>query len=353
MLYNIDKRLKEIKGSNEPFGGVSLILMGDFAQLPPVKDKPLYATKVGDMNEFQLHGSNLFKHFMDKGKTIIFDEIMRQQGESQKRFKEVLNCLADGSFDKAGWLYLKERDLYLSDKFNNETRKDFLATSTLITSTNRVAKDYNCRRIKQLGADIAPVKSQNNCPQAANASFSKAGLHNSILLAKGCDVLITTNLWKEVGLTNGAKRKVKYIIYAEGEKPPMLPRIVIVEVEQYTGPGYMGFEKCVPITPIRREWFEGGKVCERWMLPLNLGYGITIHKSQGMSMDKVIIDIGNREFACGLTYTAISRCRRIEDLAFYPFRNYDRFWRIFGNSIFKERRMQDKKEFKSDFEFQC
>jgi len=246
---------------------------------------------------------------------------------------------------------LKERDFF-GEQFNDAKRKEFYESATMITSTNKVAKAYNCQKIKRLETDIAPIKSKNNCAEATNASFNKCGLYQSIMLAKGCDVLITTNLWKEVGLTNGAKGKVKYLIYAKGEKPPTLPRIVIVEVEQYTGPSFMGMKKCVPITPVTRHWYEGGKLCTREMLPLNLGYGITIHKSQGMSMDKVIIDIGNREFACGLTYTAISRCRKIEDLAFYPFRNYERFWRVFGQKVFKMRKMQDRREHESDSQFE-
>ena len=222
----------------------------------------------------------------------------------------------------------------------------------MITSRNIVAKEHNCMRIKKLGTDIAPIKSENNCAEAASASFNKCGLYSSIMLAKGCDVMITTNLWKEVGLTNGAKGKVKYIIYAKGEKPPMLPRIVIVEVEQYTGPSFMGMKKCVPITPITRHWYEGGKLCTREMLPLNLGYGITIHKSQGMSMDKVIIDIGRKEFACGLTYTAISRPRSIENVAFYPFFNYERVSRIKTQQVFNMRRIQDRREHDSDTLFE-
>ena len=352
MLYMIHKRLTEIKCSPKLFGGVSLILMGDFAQLPPVKDKPLYDNVIKDLNLFQAQGSNLFQEF-NNGRTIIFNEIMRQQGESQNRFKEILNSLADGSFDKAGWMYLKERDLFLSDKFSKDDQREFLASATLITSTNKVAKEYNCKRIKQLGTNIALVQSDNNCPEAANASFNKAGLPKSIMLAKGCDVVLTRNLWKEVGLTNGAKGKVKYIIYAKGEKLPNLPRVVIVEFEQYTGPDYLGMKKCVPIIPTSNTWYnDSQKQCIRTMLPLILGYGITIHKSQGQSMDKVLIDIGKKEFACGLTYTAISRCRKIEDLAFLPFFNLPRFQRIKTAKVFKQRREQDKEEQKSDNMFE-
>ena len=350
MLYMMHKRLTEIKCCKKPFGGVSLILMGDFAQLPPVKDQPLYNKDVEKLQDFQVQGKNLFQHFGDKGNTIIFDEIMRQQGESQKRFKECLNNLADGSFDQQDWLYLKERDLFLGN-FSTEERKEIMSSATMITSTNKAAKEYNIKRIKDIGTTIFPVRSENNCKEAANASFNKSGLMNQILLAKDCDVLITSNLWKSVGLTNGARGKVKYIIYEKGVKPPSLPAVVIVQVDQYTGPPFMGLEKCVPIVPVTRQWYEGGQPCSRTMLPLNLAYATTIHKSQGMSLSKVIINIGNREFASGLTYTAISRCRKVEELFFLPYYNFVRFRSIRTSKIFKARKRQEEREVKSDKQF--
>jgi hypothetical protein len=78
------------------------------------------------------------------------------------------------------------------------------------------------------------------------------------------------------------------------------------------------------------------------MLPLAPAYAISIHKSQGMSLGKVIVNIGHREFANGLTYTAINRCTKIENLAFYPLYSYIRFRSIFRSSIFKTREIYDK-----------
>ncbi len=160
------------------------------------------------------------------------------------------------------------------------------------------------------------------------------------------------NLWKETGLTNGAKGEVKYIIYEKGTKPPDLPLVVIVQVHQYTGPSFLSnVEKCVPIVPVTRTWYMNGKTCSRTMLPLNLAYAISIHKSQGMSLDKVMVNIGDREFSNGLTYTAITRVRRHEDLAFWPFKNYRRFSSIPTAKIFKMRLIQDEKEKISDASF--
>ena len=68
-----------------------------------------------------------------------------------------------------------------------------------------------------------------------------------------------------------------------------------------------------------------------------------------MSLGKVLINIGDREFATGLTYTALSRCRKIEELAFMPFYNYARFKRgVNTGKMFEARKKQDEIERKSD-----
>ena len=65
MMYQIDKRLKEIKSNNShlPFGGLSVIIMGDFAQLPPVGDKPMFTTEKSSLSHCQSFGKLLFDNF--------------------------------------------------------------------------------------------------------------------------------------------------------------------------------------------------------------------------------------------------------------------------------------------------
>ena len=87
------------------------------------------------------------------------------------------------------------------------------------------------------------------------------------------------------------------------------------------------------------------------MLPLKPAYGTTIHSSQGQSLDRVIINIGDLEFSNGLTYTAISRCKAVEMLSFKPMKSYERFKQIFKPKIFNDRRNQDRKEELEDEKF--
>ena len=88
------------------------------------------------------------------------------------------------------------------------------------------------------------------------------------------------------------------------------------------------------------------------MLPLNMGYAISIHNSQGKSMDNLIVNIGPNEFANGLTYTALTRVRKFENLYFEPFFNFDRFDKeIRKQKMFIERIAHEKKEKESDDKF--
>ena len=232
-------------------------------------------------------------------------------------------------------------------------KNEFWKNATKLCAYNKDLVSYNIRRIKELGTPIAIIKSKNSDKAVAGILAAKAhGLPSQVMLAKECKVILTTNLWKEAGLTNGAKGVVKYIIYESRLKPKELPSMVIVQFPQYIGPSYLkNCNNCVPIVPIRRDWYSGKKPCWRRMLPLKAAYGTTIHSSQGQSLDRVIIDLGDREFSNGLTYTAISRCKKIEYLSFDPMKRYTRFSSIYKSKIFEDRQIQDEKEKKADENF--
>ena len=87
------------------------------------------------------------------------------------------------------------------------------------------------------------------------------------------------------------------------------------------------------------------------MLPIKPGYAVSIHSSQGGTLDKVIVNLGPREFAIGLAYVACSRVRRIEDLYFDPMPNRRRFTSFKQTKTFKQRFDHDKREKIADEQF--
>ena len=68
-------------------------------------------------------------------------------------------------------------------------------------------------------------------------------------------VMLTANLWPEVGLCNGAAGVVYQLLYAENQEPPSLPIAVLVDFDSYTGPPFLSVRpKSIPIPPITSEW---------------------------------------------------------------------------------------------------
>ena len=102
-------------------------------------------------------------------------------------------------------------------------------------------------------------------------------------------------------------------IYYRETTPPALPVAVMVQFDHYTGPTM--HDGKVPITPIRRNWSSSGGQCSRLQLLLKLVWAVTSHKSQGLTLEKVVTDVG-KEFSCGSSFVACSRVRKLRDILF-------------------------------------
>ncbi len=128
-------------------------------------------------------------------------------------------------------------------------------------------------------------------PEASRISDDEAG--GQSVLHKG-HVMLSANIWVELGLVNGALGSVVRICYAREHCPPDLPIAVTVKFDFYNGPTLA--DGTVPICPLQRTWFSTAKQCSHLQLPLRLAWAVTIHKSQGLTLDKVVIDVGKRVF---------------------------------------------------------
>ena len=131
------------------------------------------------------------------------------------------------------------------------------------------------------------IKAVHTGANAAKASADDAGgLEAVIFLAKSARVMLTSNLRVDVGLVNGTMGTIQAICYRSGG-PPDLPIAVMVRFDSYSRP--MLHDGTVPITPLRRTWSSSGVQCSRLQLPLKLAWAVTIHKSQGLTLNKVVI----------------------------------------------------------------
>ena len=105
---------------------------------------------------------------------------------------------------------------------------------------------------------------------AASAKSDDAGgLEAVIFMAEGAQVMLTSNLWQQVGLCNGTKGTVESLLYAEGHKPPNLPTAILVNFPEYTGPPFLQNKpKCIPIPSTVHEWYNGVNIISRQQFPV-------------------------------------------------------------------------------------
>ncbi|XP_026451238.1 ATP-dependent DNA helicase PIF1-like [Papaver somniferum] len=231
MFAKINLRCKDVFANSEPFGNVSIVLIGDIRQLPPVFDTPLYVQ--GGKNQLQLLGSvsySLFDH------CVRLETIFRQSGDEESAFRDALLRLSDGTYTYTDWELFNTRDLSVLTHVEQNKFKDVLH----LFSTKSGALTYNHIRLKELGKPVARITSKNNCDTATRATSDEAkGLQNIPLLSKGARVMLRKNLLTKYGLVNGSRGVVVDIVYAEGKKSPEdMPIAVMVDFDMYTGPKF-------------------------------------------------------------------------------------------------------------------
>ena len=238
---------------------------------------------------------------------------MPRQSNSDEHFRELLCAICNGNITHAHWEMLLGRSpLRASNKtdFKNATHLFFDKESVV---------EYNYQSLQTLGNVIAKIEAVNSDYTAkATKSDEAGGLDSVIFLTKHAKVMLTSNLWQQAGLCNGTTSIVEDIIYTKNQNPPSLPISIIVEFEKYTGPPFItDHPTWVPIPPITYEWTTSQRH-SRKQLPLRLCYAMTIHKSQGQTLEKAVIDLGDRERTAGLIFVALSRLRHLNDLLVKP-----------------------------------
>ena len=329
-LGQVDRRLRQAFShhAQELFGGCSCLLFGDFGQLPPVMDLPLYTTD--SRSELSDKGRAAYQNFKQ---AVVLDQVMRQSGQDPQQvlFLDILLRLRDAKVTVSDWNHvMTQTPTHVQDLSP-------FATALHLIPTVEAVVEHNVAQLHASGQPIATIKAIHTGANASKVPADDAGgLEAVICLAKSVRVMLTSNLWVDVGLVNGAMGTVQAICY-RGVGPPDLPIAVMVHFDRYSGPTL--HDGTLPITPLRQTWSSSGVLCSRLQLPLKLAWAVTIHKSQGLTLDKVVIDVGKREFSTGLTFVVCSRVRQLQDLLFTPPFPFQRL-----ASLANSRRLRDRQE---------
>lgn len=317
LLHFIDCRMRQIFESRLFFGGRSVVLIGDFFQLPPVKQLPLFSdeSRLKATADFAGHAA-----YLQFTKTIELKQVLRQAGDDQAAFRAALEGLRNNTCTTAHWQTLSSRVQSILD----QAEVDSFGEAIRIYPTRAQVVEYNQHHLEKIDSAIVNSRATNTGTDAHKTDASNAGnLHNVLPLCVGARVMLTENLWTTAGLVNGAAGYVWDIAWAAGVETPRetLPFVILVKMDSYTGracfPDRPEIPRdVVPVFLVQREFLRGTVLCTRTQFPCTIAYAITVHKSQGATLAKAVLDISGRDFASGLTYVAVSRVTRLDGIMF-------------------------------------
>ena len=293
LMWAIDQSLRVNRGRpREPFGGVRLAMFGDLHQLPPVIDEAEVAAHL----EAE-HGGPFFfslATFRDGFGTALIEltQVFRQKDELLIR---VLNRVRDGEADEDDLAILNACVRPIKTLAEGEPY-------VILTPTNAAAKRINLAYLAALPSTAQEFQATVTGDFNESAQPTDAAL----VLKQGAKVIL---------LRNDADRR-----WVNGT----IARIARLDDDRvWVDIGGSEYEIERVAWENRRYAYDKGqeKIVETVagtfrQFPLRLAWALTIHKSQGLTLDKVYIDLGRGTFAHGQAYVALSRCRSMEGLAF-------------------------------------
>lgn len=288
LMDHISEKIRLIRCSKEPFGGVQLLLIGDLHQLPPV------VTKEDEMDLKEYYKGNYF-FFNSKAirkvgfETVCLDKVYRQGNPD---FVNILNRARVG---KTTW----EDCHKLNTRYQSHIEEDNINGYISLVAQRKQAYEINADRLERVEgkAKIYSATIMGDFPADSYPTLCK------LKLKVGAQVMFVKND-KDNKYCNGT---IGEIVELEDNYATVKVKGVTVKVVEESW------------NNIRYEFIKAKKKIQKetigtfMQLPLKPAWAITVHKSQGLSFDHAIIDIP-RAFAPGQSYVALSRCRSLEGL---------------------------------------
>ena len=287
LLDAIDILARQARHNNEPFGGIQVVAIGDMFQLPPVitKESEQYYEQEYEHKNAYFFDANVYR----RAQFIKYDfnKVYRQSDD------DLLKNLMRLRDNDAGAL-----DFFNQCKIDDESvRKN----AVIITPFRAVAERINAEKLNSIDAPEIVYIGE------ITGKFNEADVPApmELKLKQGALVMFVRNgdKWHNgsVGIVEQLNANEIIVQLLDDDKND----VVVVKPEKWQKIEYSRDEN---------DRIEENEIGSYKQFPLQLGYAMTIHKSQGKTLSKVIIDISRGAFAHGQTYVALSRTKRANDM---------------------------------------
>ena len=326
LLY-IHLRLTEIFQTEDMengwFGCKNILVFGDLLQLPPVFEAPVYiplTSTIVNKHTGSVGGADIWKQLFS------YDELtinMRQKEHCE--FVQLLGRARLGAMSAADVKILLSRKIALNSETVNGRMKEVVAKlvelpedTVCLLPTRHMCDEINTEVLQGLPGKQYSIVAEDSVDCSASllqkvkqklAKYSEdstqtAGLENVITVKIGCKVMLRRNIDITLGLVNGAIGTIQSIQHCI-DQPSKVDTITIMFCNKQ--------QHCLKRVTTKFEVLDKAYVI-RSQFPITAAYAITIHKSQGLTLNHVLTDIGNTVFTCGQAYVALSRVKSIEGL---------------------------------------
>ncbi len=273
----VDEVVRHVRDNNQPFGGLQVVLCGDFFQLPPVN-------RTDSRQGSFVTQSNIWK--TSDLAVCYLDKQYRQADDAS--YSDILNGIRAGQLTRSQLDALHARSKAVDDPFTTRTR---------LLTTNADVDAINLEHLAQIDGDLHEYTMESSGGKSFIEQLKRSCLAPEVLQVKKGAVVMCIKNSTDKKYVNGSLGVVK-----DFESTTDYP---IVKLN--TG-------KLVTIKPDSWELVDGDKRrASLSQLPLRLAWAITVHKSQGMTLDAARIDL-SRAFVEGMGYVALSRVRGIKHL---------------------------------------
>ncbi|MEK6873068.1 MAG: DEAD/DEAH box helicase [Nanoarchaeota archaeon] len=295
ILDCIDKFLRiNSKDKNKPFGGVRIVFIGDLYQLPPiVKDKEKELFKTYYKSQY------FFDSYVFENLDIEFVELDKVYRQTDEKFINLLNAIRNKSITQEELIQINKR---LNPHFEHDPKNFYIN----LTTTNKLAEEINNKELNKIKSKLFAFTGK------INGSFDKSYLPTEeILNVKTDSQIMLLNNDKEHRWVNGTIGKVISIENDEKGNSVINVRLAddrIVNVKPHKWDlSHLNYNK-------NTKKLESEIMGSFIQYPFKLAWAVTIHKGQGKTFDKIIIDIGNGTFTYGQIYVALSRCTTLDGI---------------------------------------